>query len=309
MMSLRLQLLIPIAILCSCESNKDHEATYKMLNQSIEFSNSVIAAENVEIYENFNDDLRDIMTWNRGVYWLPRMDSLKQIAKSTYDFISNIKGELEDGNGVTWSGSQNHYGEGSKEVEQFFIDNGNGLAVYKSLKHFWQRLVVIDSNVSKQFMKAHTFPLEITNGDRDGFVNKYFNGLTFIAAIAMLSKLQNHIKLAENEYARTCAEWCRPMICGYNKFSAIIGQSSNVLGPKDTLEVKAGIGEFTTSNHPSFSIGGKLIKPDELDCAIYRMKVPDIPGRYSLPVIIGYIDQDGMKQQIVQDIRYEVIKK
>ena len=128
-----------------------------------------------------------------------------------------------------------------------------------------------------------------------------------LSDLQFLDKIQNAASYTEYVVSKFLLLKSKPG-CNlrFTKTRLLIGQNARVLNPSDELTVIAGVGSFSRAAAPQFEINGKKIDINNRDLAQYSMRVSSTPGRYSLPVIVRYIDSDGITQLDTLKIDYEV---
>ena len=68
-----------------------------------------------------------------------------------------------------------------------------------------------------------------------------------IAAITILTKLQNDVKNSENLAATFCASQVGSVKLIMDKFEPLVGTSSNYLMPGEEMTIVAGLGAFNSN--------------------------------------------------------------
>ena len=152
-------------------------------------------------------------------------------------------------------------------------------------------------------------PNQFDSGDHaDEFVDSFFVDVSVLEAFTRLNQLQNNVLREENRifaFLHDQTSFHNRGICSFE--SAIVGQSSSVLKKGEELIIEAGVGNFNTSGSPKVTIGGKLI-PLESGVAEYKFRTAKAPGKYSVPVQIEFLDQEGKTQMVNKTITYRVVE-
>ena len=112
-----------------------------------------------------------------------------------------------------------------------------------------------------------------------------------VAAVTLLSKYQNNIKNSENQVVTFCHNKIGEVKVVYNKFAAIVGQSSNYLMPGDKMKITAGVGAFSTQAQPVITIGGSGVAVNA-DGVAEREFTAEGGGARSVPVNVTYTKPD-----------------
>lgn len=119
------------------------------------------------------------------------------------------------------------------------------------------------------------------------------------------SRIYNAVSLVYNRAVNYCNLNGNPG-CNlhFEQFSVLIGQNAKHLKAGDVLEVTAGVGAFTLTPGPKFSIDNETIKANDAGYAVFKKKISGSPGKYSIPVSIRYINIDGTERVAVNDVEY-----
>ncbi len=153
-------------------------------------------------------------------------------------------------------------------------------------------------------------PPKITSTHGEVSTNKpwqsgYFRMTPTVAAITMISKLQNDVKNSESQIADFCLKQVGAVEIIYDNFQAIASQSSEYLMPGQELVIKAGIGAFSKQAQPTVNIGGSTIALNAEGVAEQRIKVGNT-GTYSTTVNISFRKPDGTVGTATKEIKYTV---
>lgn len=123
-----------------------------------------------------------------------------------------------------------------------------------------------------------------------------------------LAMIKNNVKVFENHISTYFINQIGSTIDRFNVFSAIVGQSSNIVKPGDDIEVMAGVGAFSIAAKPQITIGGKSVDIDkDMGSATTKIKASSKPGKHSVPVRVEFINPYGMKEVKVYSIEYTVV--
>jgi hypothetical protein len=149
----------------------------------------------------------------------------------------------------------------------------------------------------------YTFKKEMHAG------NNFNNYNTYDLANLFLTKLKHDIASLANKTISFCNSRCAWMCgLGYEKFNAIVAQSSTHLAPGEELVITAGVGAFSIAVQPKIRINNVNVSPDDSYVAISKIKVQRTPGKYSIPVEMTYTADDGEIKKNTYNIAYTVDK-
>ena len=276
-----------IIIFTSCSNtSKTDLAVIKELNESIENSNKSTARNTEEILASLKDKLSDPGKAAKAQVWYPKAQMIQAISIDTYNYIEEItKG---------------------KRFEKMFENDSFGL--FEKLTDYRNRLFQVDPIITKEFkrsMRVFTNEIDSANTNQKEKFKKYFIGTSSVGAQAMLSKLQNNIRLNEQRMIAFCNE---QFSIGhiFHTYSALITQNSSIVQPGEEIEIMAGIGEFTQLNSPRVYVNKQIIPMNMNSFAIYKFKATSKPGNYRLPITINFIDEEGRGQVFEKEVEYKV---
>jgi hypothetical protein len=147
-----------------------------------------------------------------------------------------------------------------------------------------------------------------SEGKHQDLWRTFFDDNPTIAALAILSKFQNNIRINEN----------RTIVFCYNKIDHIDGygldefyspfvviSSSHVKGGEE-IEITSGVGGFSKAALAEIVIDRRNVSLDPVGAAHYKFKASDKPGTHRVPVKISFTDREGKKQTITNNIGYTV---
>jgi len=147
------------------------------------------------------------------------------------------------------------------------------------------------------------------DNDSAVFAKSFFNDIPVIAACAMLSKLENNIRVIENSYINFCHSKTIVYNHGYEVFSIILGQSSSCVKGGDNIEITGGVGAFSVAAQPKFTVDGQFIPVDENGVMVYKFNAPPKAGNYNKHIVLEYVTPDGTRKTIKKDLEYKVIEE
>ena len=302
-----------LLIFSSCSDNSKSEINvYKIAEEGLLQSNKNIDLATNTTYKEIQEKVHDPVTREIAIRWQSVANEIKQLTDSITKYMNGLKTELK--NKAGGDDIRNKNLENDRSIsEHFFKLYGKGKELLRALIKYKEALFAVDPEVKSRFehsINIFSNELNFTVADTISFTKTFFSNIPVIAANVTLSKFINSIKLCENETATFCYNHIG-MVDGpsmYNKFTALIGQSSNCVKASDTIEISAGIGSFSTSAVPSFTVDDKVIKANEEGIMVYKFKTQSKAGTYSKPVTIEYTKPDGTRDFRTYNISYTVIE-
>ena len=236
--------------------------------------------------------------------WSANAQTAQKFSNDFNAYVDGLKKEL-----TTMSGLK----KGENGEEEYKLDDLNassnlmdnqkkGKELDEKLKAYRAAMLAIDPEIAAAF--ATTFPIEVDTKNDDA-TTKSFRMMPTVAAVTLLSKYQNNIKNAENQVVTFCHNKIGEVKVVYNKFAAIVGQSSNYLMPGDKMKITAGVGAFSTQAQPVITIGGSGVAVNA-DGVAEREFTAEGGGARSVPVNVTYTKPDGTKESKSYTIEYTV---
>ena len=292
---LSISTIILIFTSCSHESEKNL-AIIKTLDESLAYSNKLLNVSTSEILISLNEKLNERSTQERAKIWFQKAQTVEAATKEVNNYIEKIKVELLE------KGGKNSYA-----VRKLLNRNADG--IYEGLMNYKETVLATDDRIHKQFSRSlvvvsSLFDTLGKNGT--DLFNTFFDNENIYPSKAMLTKLQNNVKVIENKVIMFCHEQVGAVGGPCISMWPIIGQSSTIVQAGERIELTAGIGSFYFDFEPHVSIYGKEIPITERGLAVYKLKASSKPGKYYVPVKINYTDQDGKQITVQKEIEYTV---
>jgi hypothetical protein len=278
-------LFVIIFASCSNKSKKDIDII-NALNESIENSNTWIERSNKDYMISFEEKLRNAGSSERAHIWYPKAKKIEQLSNDILNYVESIKNGL--GTKVSFSSE-----------------------LFDKLVEFKKDILSVDPKIDYEFQKSlrlFTKTIDSSAVDQKSLFLNYFNNTSTSSVLAMLTKLQNNIRVIENKVIIYCYEHVGSTdgdgFCTF--ISAVTGISSSFVQPGESLEIFSGIGSFISDSKPEVFVYGKPIPINESAIAVYKFKAEKRPGKYYIPIKIKYTDQDGKAVTVEKEIEYTV---
>ena len=280
-------ILLITLISCAKRSKADLEVI-KALEQSLAYSNNTISRTTEDVLISLKANLNDFGSHEVASRWFPKAESIQQLSKEAYNEIEKIKINLDN------------------ENEKIFVNDSSD--IYEMLISYKKNVLLIDPTLTKEFEKKirlFTESIDSIKGDQREVLKKYFDGVSLISKKAMLTKLQNNIRVNEEKMVIFCHEQINVHpIC--RLFSAIAILSSSIVQPGEQIEIYAGVGEFGSEMKAEVFVYERPVRMTENAVAIYKLKAASKPGKYYVPVKINYTNQDGKAVTVQKEVEYTV---
>jgi len=180
---------------CSHQSEKNL-AIIKTLEESLANSNKLLTVSTSEILFSLNEKLNDISTHERAKIWLQRALKVESLSKELNHYVEKIKVELSQK-------AEENKNNGSEFLNQ------NKDRIYDSLVNYQKEILAVDDRIYTQFSKSLVLVSSSFNpAGKNGndLFNTFFDNGNIHSSTAMLTKLQNNIKIIENKVIMFCHE-------------------------------------------------------------------------------------------------------
>lgn len=296
---------------CSCVDRiKTDLIAYKGLDEGLLNSNISISYQTETIMASIEDRMTDPRTSEKAAMWYGTAKKVFELSNQACLYIENLKKELKKEAGGEEKNIESIREDDKIAVRLLFITKGKASALYDRLVKYKKDLLTVDSAIESNFVNllpTTTGYFESSRNKGDEFFITFFNDLPAVAALAILSKFQNNIRVSENKVIEFCHnQTSRRPTCDFGRYSALAAINSCFIKPGEPVEIVAGVGTFRDSFRPTVVIRGKNIPIDIDGLAHYKFVGSDKPGKHLIPVEISYTDIDGNEKMVTKEISYTV---
>jgi gliding motility-associated protein GldM len=288
---------------------------FKVVDNSLLESNSVLTSSTNNVYSTLSDMLKDPKTAEKAGIWQPKAMAAKTLADQTYSQLEKYKDMLK-----RESGYSPETGDSTYKVEQIdaatrlFDTKGEGKNLYAALENF-KKGIMADPEIAKALGSKIPLSLELPKsaagntktGDaiKDWTIS-YFHMTPTVAALTILSKFENDVKNTESQVATYCANQVGSVKLIMDKFEPLIGTNATYLMPGDQMEVTAGLGAYNSNARPVVTIDGRPVTTNANGVAETKFNVGG-SGAHKMNVVVNYTDPNtGEKKTITKDVEYTV---
>ncbi len=305
--------LVLTAILALNVSNEVISA-FRVVNKSLETSNTNIAASNETLYKSLEEKLHEPQSAEKAAIWEPKAVQAEHLSAAMYTYLDSLKHALKVGADLKMK-----YDEKIKDsVEDFKAENldastrmfetrGEGDRLKARLDQYKTDMLSIDPSIKSQFESSfpvNTTPPKTEDDKRKGFTQAFFHMTPTIAAITILSKFQNNLKNAENEIVTYCHNQIGKVEIHMHQEGVLVGQNSNYLMPGQQLQITAGVGAYSSSAAPSISINGSGVSVANGQ-GTYTTTVSGA-GEHTVNVNVSFRDENNKIQTKSVPVKYVV---
>jgi gliding motility-associated protein GldM len=280
---------------------------FKTVNNSLITSNDQTNLSTGQVFKSLTGKLDKPEYADKAKIWQPIAKDVVDYANDANSKIEAMKTELM----LAAGGDKNDPSKGYKEDQldaatRVFVKKGRGKELLQLLIDFKDKVLKRDTAINAQFatsLPINTDKPKSTTGDnKKNWEESYFHMVPTIAALTILSKFQNDIKVSENKVVTFCHQKVGEVEVQQDAFAAIAVANANYVLPGQEIQVTAGVGGFSTKVQPQISINGAGVPIGEDGAAHYKFNAGEVGAR-TIPVHISYTDQNGKVQ--IKDIPIE----
>src|SRR5436190_13437630 len=286
---------------------------FKTVNKSLETTNAVVNKSTEDIMKSLKDKTSDPTSKAKAEIWYPKAERAQVLSTTIFKYVQGLKDQILKEAGGDPANPEQKFKEDNLDVAtRIMVEKGEGQKLLTALTNYKKDILAIDKSVDSAF--ATTLPINLDkptgrNRAAKTWEGAYFHMVPTVAALTILSKFQNDIKTSENRIVQFCHTKVGEVVIRFDAYAALISQSSQYLMPGQDLEIKAGVGAFSTAAQPTVTIGGQVAKilTDGDDKGAAFVKIPGgAVGRHSIPIRITYKDQDGNPKVVEKTVEYKV---
>lgn len=288
---------------------------FKTVDHSLESATGIIDKKNSDIFNSFKRKMDDPVTREKASFWFPRAEQAKKYADEMYNYLESLKKELKQEAGLKKNeeGEEVYKEDDLDAPTRLFISappegKGKGNELFQKLSDFKKNLLSIDDTLALEIGKNLPLDLSIpkTNNKagKGDWAYHYFHMTPAIAAITILSKLQNDVRNSESQVVEYCHKEIGEVEIIYDEFQAIAQADTRYLMQGEELTITAGIGAFSKNAQPSITIDGRSI-PVKEGAGEYKITATE-PGSYSKRVRIDFKKPDGTPSFVEKEVKYTV---
>jgi gliding motility-associated protein GldM len=295
---------------------------FKTVDHSLTTTNKTINNSTATILKSLEDKMSEGPTALKAKAWYPEATHVQELSSNMYNYIQGLRERILKEAGFN-PNAENKFDSSYKldnldVATRMMIDQKEGPKLKAKLEQYKNDILAmlndptmqnLQPEAKRQFQNLVQVNLDapkVEDKTNNTWEAAYFHMVPTVAAVTILSKFQNDVKTIENKAVAFCHEQVGAVNVRFDKFDAIIGQSSNYLMPGQNLEIKAGVGAFAEQARPTISIGGQSQAIGDSGFVRYATNVGSALGTHSVPVHITYKDQDGNDRVIDRVVTYTV---
>jgi len=281
---------------------------FKVVDASLQNSNSNLASANNTIYKSLADKLAEGKSGPSTQIWNDHAQHAKTLSDEMNSYIENLKKQLKNGSGLTMVDGKESFKEDNLDAASHLFDTqGEGKKFEAKLLAYRKAILELDPQIKDQFEK--TLPIDVAppisqDGTKKEFTEAYFHMTPTVAALTLLSKFQNNVKNSENQVVTYCHSKIGEVKVHMDKIGVLTGQNSSYLMPGQELNVTAGVGAYSSSTNPKISINGSSV-PVTNGQGTFKTTVSGT-GEHTVPINVTFTGEDGKDVTVPSSITYTV---
>lgn len=207
--SFRTLLFFFIVLFCSCSNKSETNlSVYRAFASSLNNSNSFITGENIFLIKQIEKKLAEPSTAEKAKFWYPRALVVQQKSNVIIEYIDSLKRDLKKEAGLILLNDRESFREDDiKSVNILFNKKGKAEELKQRLQIYESEILAIDPEMASIFQNTINLTIRLSDPSEESlktFNEIFFKNIPAVAAIAVLVKFQNNVKLMENELIAFC---------------------------------------------------------------------------------------------------------
>jgi gliding motility-associated protein GldM len=142
-------------------------------------------------------------------------------------------------------------------------------------------------------------------GNASEWLYKNFNMVPTVAALTILSKLQNDVKNAENQVVTYCHNRLSTTIYIPNSYGAIVSQNSDYFMPGGKIRIQGSVGAYSKGSGTQVLVNGVPAPLNANGVAVLELPVGNT-GTHTADITISYLTQDGKTKTETEKVNWTV---
>lgn len=282
---------------------------FKVVDNSLLNSNGVIKSSNSIISQSLAEQGKKAEMADKVAIWKPRAEAAMSLANTMSTYIDGLKDKLKKESGLVVEDGVEQYKEDDLESPtRLMTVQGEGPKLRAALNKFKTDLEAIVPAADRK-TKLPSFPIDTDvpktqNTNIKTWEDAYFHMTPSVAALTILSKFQNDVLRSGNLMAEYCQNQIGKVEVILDRFEVLTSQNATYLLPGQPLEIKAGIGSFSSTAKPTITIGGNSQQANDQGFAEYKTTVS---SSGSIPVKVSFKNPNtGQIEEKVSEVKYTV---
>jgi len=277
--------VLPLFIgMTSCiEKASNSQALIVELEKGYSLSDQAVNHATAKNLQELHEKTTNAFSAERASVWYPKAERVSILSTKMYNYIDSLKKMAHT----------------TKSIDTSFIKK---FILYK------KNLLLVDSSFAFTFgedILPQDSIFTLANISSLKLFNSFLRGKSIYFYKALLSRLQNHIKIIEN----TLVIFCNNKVSSdsdvllLDPSRPVITQNTQIVEPGGELEISAWVGSSGAVSMPIFIINGNKIPKGWDGISHYVFKAKTRPGSYKVPIDVQYYD---IYMETIRNKRYYV---
>ena len=279
---------------------------FSLVGESLTRTTANAMKENQTLYENFAEQLKQNPTKVRP--WYDKAMAVKQMSDSLYDFAEQLRWALArevDGKDGNPDNLDNKEDLNASNVVMLSRYSGKGQLLHDKIVAYREAMMSYISDPREKAIIASNLSTDVPRTEDNlgkDWKQYMFEEMPSIAAITMLTKLQNDVRNTESEVLRVLAVNIDLKDIRVNELNAYVLPEATTLFPGQTFNSNIFMAAVDTTQRPEIYVNGQRLETE----GTYSFTV-GAPGEYSFS---GYLEMPNAAGEIIRrefTQRYNVI--
>ncbi|MBL7728377.1 MAG: hypothetical protein JNM68_11860 [Dinghuibacter sp.] len=275
---------------------------FKIVDKSLVSSSAQLTESNRKMQESLSQKLADEKLADRAKTWQPVARQTSDLAEHLFQMIEQYKGELRMAADAKTATDSVFREDNLDAASRLFNTSKQGEALFNAVANFKKQVLSLHPKLQEKF-QFH-FPLEVSGTARE-WSYKNFNMVPAVAALTILSKLQNDIKTAENQVVSYCHEQLSATVYVPDTYGAIVSQNSDYFMPGGTITIKGSVGAYNKHSGTEVLVNGTPVPVGPNGVAELNLPV-GATGTHTADITVKYTTQDGEPRTESKKITWNV---
>lgn len=298
-------------VFSSCSNNDKEIERYKALNESLEESNKNITNSTEYLYKSLEEKLSDphpqIREWAQ--IWQPKAEGIHRLSDDAVKYFNGLKKSvLSNISSRNDSDKVQYDWTNTTIVKELFDKPDKYKELDKKLREYIENILNVDSAILENKKQIGINRID-KYGNEKPLSENLFDHTTAISAVTMMNKFVNIIRNTEYKTVAFCYSRVGSTSFIIYRTVPLITQSANCVQAGDEIKIVAGVGACSNDARPTITIQEKNISLNGDAVANYKFKASKEMGKHIVPVKVDYIDQNGVKHAVTENIEYTVVKE
>ncbi len=279
---------------------------FSLVGESLTRTTANAMKENQTLYENFAEQLKKNPTKVRP--WYDKAMAVKQMSDSLYDFAEQLRWALArevDGKDGNPDNLDNKEDLNASNVVMLSRYSGKGQLLHDKIVAYREAMMNYITDPREKAIIASNLSTDVPRTEDNlgkDWKQYMFEEMPSIAAITMLTKLQNDVRNTESEVLRVLAVNIDLKDIRVNELNAYVLPEATTLFPGQTFNSNIFMAAVDTTQRPEIYVNGQRLETE----GTYSFTV-GAPGEYSFS---GYLEMPNAAGEIIRrefTQRYNVI--